>query len=109
MSCVYKVLHHLGEKSHNLNKLNNNTENNLSSIQKEQWMSCIYKVLHHLGEKSHNLNKLNNNAENNLSSIQKEHFNKGRHLIWSVQSICLIDCFSDSIYGIFLIQQYNSS
>ena len=79
-----KVLHHLGEESHNLNKLNNNAENNLSSIQKEQWTSCVYKVLHHLGEESHNLNKLNNNAENNLSSIQKEHFNRGRHLIWSV-------------------------
>ena len=30
-----KVLHHLGEELHNLNNLNNNAENMLSSIQKE--------------------------------------------------------------------------
>ena len=32
-----KVLHHLGEESHNLNKLNNNIETKLSSIQKEHF------------------------------------------------------------------------
>ena len=64
-----KVFHHLGEKSHNLNKLNNNAENNLSSIQKEQTVDVMFtnaKVLHHLGEESHNLNKLNNNTENKV-------------------------------------------
>ena len=73
MSCVYKVLHHLEEESHNLNKLNNNAENNLSSIQKEQTVDIMFtnaKVLHHLGEESHNLKKFN--IETKLSSIQKE-------------------------------------
>ena len=32
-----KVLHHLGEESHNLDKLNNNAENKLNSIQKEHF------------------------------------------------------------------------
>ena len=37
VSTNVKVLHHLGEESHNLNKLSNNIENKLSSIQKEHF------------------------------------------------------------------------
>ena len=53
-----KVLHHLGEESHNLNKLNNNAENKLSSIQKEQfnrgrhqYMVSLTRMSNHLEPK----------------------------------------------------------
>ena len=34
---------------------------------------------------------------------------KDDRYLYYFQSICSIDCFSDSIYGIFLIQQCSSS
>ena len=49
VSTNVKILHHLGEESYNLNKLNNNIENKLSSIQKEHFnrggqMSCMLSL-----------------------------------------------------------------
>ena len=54
-----KVFHHLG-KSH-IEQVEQQRENELSSIQKEQIMDVMFtnaKVLHHLGEKSHNFEKV---------------------------------------------------
>ena len=68
------------------------------------------KVLHHLGEELHNLNKLNNNAENNLSSIQKDIL-IGVDIIYGqlIRMSNHLEPKMTDIYGIFLIQQCNSS
>ena len=85
--CVYKVLHHLGEESHNLNKLNNNTE--INQVPYKRNSKCHIMVI---------LTRISNHLEPKIIDI---------YINFKVS--VLIDCFSDSIYGIFLIQQCNSS